>query len=131
MSLKSMIVLLDNADGSPARLDVACSLAERHGAQSMAIPFIKGAQKTTIAIVDPKPGYQDFGDEPGADIALVIAHHCSSTGVAQALLERPIDASGDLILMGGYGHSPLRETIFDSVSRDMIQHTTIPQLLSH
>ncbi len=110
-------------------------------ALSDAIHFIEGAEKTTVVVVDPQPGYQDFGDEPGADIAPVIARHCSnvvvdripSSGatVAEALLERSIDASGDLIVMGGYGHSPLRESIFGGVSRDMIRQASIPLLLSH
>lgn len=117
--------------------------ASREAARALhdAMPFIAGAEKTTVVIVDPKPGYQDFGDEPGADIAPVISRHCknvvvdripsSGASVAEALLERATDASGDLIVMGGYGHSPLRESIFGGVSRDMTQHSTIPLLLSH
>lgn len=106
-----------------------------------ATPFIANAEKTTIVIVDPNPGQQEFGDEPGADIAPVLARYCdnvvvdripsSGASTAQALLARSIDASGDLIVMGGYGHSPLRESIFGGVSREMIRQTTIPLLLSH
>ena len=106
-----------------------------------AAPFIAGAEKVSIVIVDPKPDQQEFGDEPGADIAPILARHCSnvvvdripSSGgtIAEALLERSTDAAGSLIVMGGYGHSRLRETIFGGVTRDMIQQTTLPLLLSH
>jgi len=110
-------------------------------ALSDAMPFIQGAEKITIVIVDPEPDYQSFGDEPGADIAPVLARHCndvvvdripsSGASVADALIKRATDASGDVIVMGGYGHAPLRESIFGGVSRDMIRQTTIPLLLSH
>ena len=117
--------------------------ASREAARALgdAIPFIEQADKTTVVIVDPEPGNQAFGDEPGADIARVLARHCgnvavdripsSGASVAQALLVHTVDAAGDLIVMGGYGHSPLRESIFGGVSSDMIRHTTVPLLLSH
>jgi nucleotide-binding universal stress UspA family protein len=117
--------------------------ASREAARALndAMPFIEGTEKTTVLIVDPKPGDQEFGDEPGADIAPLIARHCSNVvvdripssgaSIAEALLERSSDASGDLIVMGGYGHSPLRESIFGGVSRDMIRLSEVPLLLSH
>lgn len=117
--------------------------ASREAARALhdAMPFIDNADKTTVVIVDPKPGLQDFGDEPGADIAPVISRHCknvvvdripsSGASVAEAVLERSVDASGDLIVMGGYGHSPLRESIFGGVSLDMTKLSTLPLLLSH
>lgn len=117
--------------------------ASREAARALndAITFIKEAETTTVVIVDPEPGYQSFGDEPGADIAPIIARHCknvdvdripsSGSSVAQTIIKRSIDASGDLIVMGGYGHSPLRESVFGGVSHDMIRQSTIPLLLSH
>jgi len=106
-----------------------------------ATPLIQQAETITIVVVDPEPGHQGFGEEPGADIALHLARHCpkveldripsSGTSVAQALLARTTAASGDLIIMGGYGHSLLRESFFGGVTRQIIHQTTIPLLLSH
>jgi nucleotide-binding universal stress UspA family protein len=108
---------------------------------SDAAPFLESAEETTVVVVDPEPGNQGFGVDPGADIAPVLARHCSNVildripssgaSIAQALLTRTIDASGDLIVMGCYGHSSLRESLLGGVTRDMIEQTTIPILLSH
>lgn len=106
-----------------------------------AAPFIEQAEKITIVIVDPEPSHQGFGENPGADIAPVLARHCdkveldripsSGASVAQALLARTKDASGDLIIMGGYGHSLLSESFFGGVTREIIHRTTTPLLMSH
>ena len=82
-----------------------------------------------------------FGEEPGADIALHLARHCpqveldripsSGHSIAQAVLARTIAASGDLIIMGGYGHSMLRESFFGGVTREIIHQTSVPLLLAH
>jgi nucleotide-binding universal stress UspA family protein len=92
-------------------------------------------------IVDPRPEPGELGADPGVDIAAVLARHCSnveldripSTGAstAQALLVHSQDVSADLIVMGGYGHSLLRESVFGGVSREMIQKVTIPLFMSH
>lgn len=117
-----------------ASKEAACALAD-------AAPFLDHAAKTTIVIVDPKPGHESLGPDPGADIAVVLARHCSnieldrvpSSGlsIAQSLLDRATSTTADLIVLGGYGHSQLRESMFGGVSREMINKTTIPLLLSH
>lgn len=106
-----------------------------------ATPFLDRAEKITIVVVDPKPGFEGLGPDPGADIATILARHCSnveldqipSSGVslAEAVLARAAVAAGDLIVMGSYGRSMMRETIFGGVSREMIEKTTVPLLLSH
>lgn len=110
-------------------------------ALSDAALFLDRADKTTIVVVDPMPGQAGFGPDPGADIAPVLARHCgnveldsipsSGASIAESVLGRAIDAGGDLIVMGGYGHSLLRESVFGGVTRQMIHETTIPLLLSH
>jgi nucleotide-binding universal stress UspA family protein len=103
--------------------------------------FVDAAEKITIAVVDPQPGDGGFGPNPGADIAAVLARRCgdveldqiasSGASVAGALLDRASAVGGDLIVMGGYGHSLVRESIFGGVSREMMEETTIPLLVSH
>jgi nucleotide-binding universal stress UspA family protein len=117
--------------------------ATREAARALgdAAPFLDEAEKITIVIVDPKPGYDGLGEDPGVDIAHVLARQCnnvvldripsSGASIAQALLTRAIDTSADLIVMGGFGHSPLRETVFGGVTSDMIEETSVPLLLSH
>ena len=110
-------------------------------ALSDAALFLDRAAKTTIVMVDPEPKPDGLGPDPGVDIAAVVARHCSrveldriphaGASAAQALLDRANGTASDFIVMGGYGHSVMREQLFGGVSREMIEKTTIPLFLSH
>ena len=51
--------------------------------------------------------------------------------VGDAILSRAADLGSDLVVMGGYGHSRMREVILGGATRDLLQHMTVPVLLSH
>jgi nucleotide-binding universal stress UspA family protein len=51
--------------------------------------------------------------------------------VAQALLSHAADMGAQLIVMGGYGHSRLREFVLGGVTRSMLQTMSVPVLMSH
>jgi len=51
--------------------------------------------------------------------------------VSDVLLSRAADLAADMIVTGGYHHSQLRETLIGGVSRDLLQHMTVPVLMSH
>ena len=53
----------------------------------------------------------------------------SSTGAA--LLARTREIGADLLVMGGYGHSRVREMIFGGVTRHVLRHYDLPVLISH
>jgi len=53
------------------------------------------------------------------------------TKVASSLLSYAADVSADFIVMGGYGHSRLREFILGGDTRGLLSSMTIPTLLSH
>ena len=50
---------------------------------------------------------------------------------SDVLLSRAADFDADLIVSGAYHHSQLREAIIGGVSRDLLDHTTVPVLISH
>lgn len=52
-------------------------------------------------------------------------------GVATQLQETCADVGADILVMGGYGHSRLRELILGGVTRAMLNQTTLPLLLAH
>ena len=47
------------------------------------------------------------------------------------ILSIAADSGLDLIVMGGYGHSRLKERILGGVTRGMLQSMTVPTLMSH
>jgi nucleotide-binding universal stress UspA family protein len=51
--------------------------------------------------------------------------------VANMLLSHAADVGADLIVMGGYGHSRLRETVLGGTTREILRSMTIPVMMSH
>ncbi|NNG05565.1 MAG: universal stress protein [Inquilinus sp.] len=54
-----------------------------------------------------------------------------SAAVGAALLTAAVDLGADLLVMGGYTHSRLRELILGGVTRHMLAEARLPVLLSH
>jgi nucleotide-binding universal stress UspA family protein len=80
-------------------------------------------------------------DVPAADITLYLARHgvkaeASSTvkkglTTSDILLNRAADHGVDLIVMGAYGHSRLRELVLGGATHNVLRHMTVPVLMSH
>ena len=51
--------------------------------------------------------------------------------VHDAVHNRAKELGAELIVMGAYGHSRLRETILGGMTHDMLLETTRPLLMSH
>lgn len=107
-------------------------------AVSDAMPILEAAARVSVLAVDPGGA---LGDAPGADIALHLARHGITVDASQMesqgldasdiLLNRVADLSVDMIVMGGYGRSRLRELVLGGVTRDILHHMTVPVLMSH
>lgn len=104
-----------------------------------ALPLLVKAEAVEVLVVDHqrKAGH---GQEPGADIARHLARHgahvevrrLSSGGkdVGRLLLSQAAAFSADLIVMGAYGHSHLREWMFGGVTRTVLYGAGLPVLMS-
>ncbi len=116
--------------------------ASREAARAVidGLPFLERAEKVTVLSVNPsKTG--GHGQQPGADIAVFLARHgvrveiddndAGEVEVGEWLLSRAYDLDIDLIVMGGYGHSRLRELAFGGVTRTILAEMTVPVLMSH
>jgi nucleotide-binding universal stress UspA family protein len=53
------------------------------------------------------------------------------TPISDVLLSRTSDLGADMIVAGAYYHLQLRETLLGGVSRDLLDHMTVPALTSH
>ncbi len=51
--------------------------------------------------------------------------------VADALLSHAADSGADFMVMGGYGHSRLREFVLGGVTRSILRSMTVPALMAH
>ncbi len=116
------------------------SRREAARAVSESLPFLKSAEEITLLLVDPVVGDDDHGEDPGSDIATVLARHglgisvqsvaSADRPVSEALLDSVRELGADLLVMGAYGHSRLRENILGGTTREMLEQTVIPLLLS-
>jgi nucleotide-binding universal stress UspA family protein len=106
-----------------------------------ALPLIGGAEAITIMHVGAEQADLDR-DRPGLDRIVrhlrrhgIEAHPEESLhpaiSVRDALFSRAADLGADMIVAGAYHHSRLRETLLGGVSRDLLDHMTIPVLMSH
>jgi len=111
--------------------------ATRAIADSM--PLLKRAEHVEVVIVGNERGKQD--EVEGADIGRHLARHGLNIGVqrishdkidiADALLSHAADSNADLIVMGGYGHSRVREFVLGGVTQSTLHSMTVPVLMSH
>ena len=53
------------------------------------------------------------------------------SNIHNAILSSAADNGIDLVIMGGYGHSRLKERVLGGVTRGMFESMTIPTLMSH
>ena len=106
-----------------------------------ALPLLKMASTVRILWINPQDEVQDAGDIPTAEIAAALARHgvkCETATTAAAdidvgdvLLSSLADDGCDLLVMGAYGRSRLREFVFGGATRHILRSMTVPVLMSH
>jgi len=117
--------------------------ASREAARALAdaLPCCSVPRGVQVAVFEaPHELETRHGDLPGADIGQWLARHgvrvdvqriVSSVPVGEALLSHAADLAADLIVVGGYGHSRLRETMLGGVTRTLLRSSPVPVLMSH
>jgi nucleotide-binding universal stress UspA family protein len=103
--------------------------------------LIERADAVTVIEVDPPASAPASPDLGIADVIAMLKRHgveaaavptaSGGTPVADVILSRAADLSADLVVMGAYGHSRLRELVLGGVSRSVFQEMTVPMLMSH
>jgi nucleotide-binding universal stress UspA family protein len=106
-----------------------------------ALPILQRAKEVKVVWVNPQSEHDLAQDIPAADICTTLARHgvkCQATeqakpraGVGETLLACAKDMSADLLVMGCYGHTRLREFVFGGASRHVFEHMPLPLPMSH
>ena len=104
-----------------------------------AMPFLEKAKQVELVIVSSKAGKAN--ELTGADMGQHLARHglkvevkritSPDIDVTSTILSYAADSSADMIVMGGYGHSRLREFILGGVTRGLLETMTVPTFMSH
>jgi nucleotide-binding universal stress UspA family protein len=137
------VIVVPYIQKAPLKLDrvMVCWDGSRPAARAIAdaMPLLQRAGLVEVVIVANERGKQD--EIPGADMGQHLARHglnvdvkriaAGDIDVADVLLSHAADASVDFIVMGGYGHSRLREFVLGGVTHSILRSMTAPVLMAH
>jgi len=106
-----------------------------------ALPLIGQAEAVTVMTVRARAA---SSDQDGSSLRRIVRHlerHGIAARLEEAprgdmpisdvLLSRAADLDVDLIVAGAYHHSRFREALVGGVSRELLDHMTVPVLMSH
>lgn len=136
-----VVVPYTQKEGIRLRHVLVCWDHSRNAARAVAdaLPLLVRSEK--VEVITVTSGGSKDGDEPGAGIAEHLVRHginvelkrliAADMDVANAVLSYAADCGADFIVMGGYGHSRLREFILGGATRGMLQSMTVPVLMAH
>jgi nucleotide-binding universal stress UspA family protein len=139
---RPIIVFPPRGTGSQANRILVAWNATRESIRAVAdaLPLLVRAKAVEVLVVDHERNRAGHGQEPGADIARHLARHGAHVGVrrqssggkdvGQLLLSQAAAFGADLLVMGAYGHSQLREWMFGGVTRTVLYEAGLPVLMS-
>ena len=133
---RPVLTLPKSGAGDLGRIAIAwdCS-RESAKAVSAALPLLHGAEK--VEIITAREG--DSGCQPSQLQGYLAAHGIASEtwafapqkgSLGEAILEQCARARCGLLVMGAYGHSPIREMVLGGVTRDVLKQAEIPVLVA-
>lgn len=100
-----------------------------------ALPFFVTAEQVLVAV-----GGEEDAQAPASGLAAYLARHgvratverFESTGsIGKAILGQSGRSGVDMLVMGAYGHSRLREMILGGATREVLAGATMPVLMAH
>ena len=113
--------------------------SEALAAARAATPFIDAAKLTEICVIDPPADALDRSD-PGGRLARLLARSGAKIevtvtarthpSISNQLLRHATETDADLLVMGGYGHSRLREAVLGGVTRSILAEAHLPVLMA-
>lgn len=106
-----------------------------------ALPLLTRARTVTVMTIGPRPADGESADASAADVARFLSRHGIhaetvfdadiAIDAGEWILSRASDLGTELIVMGAYGHTRLRELILGGVTKTLLNEMTVPVLMSH
>ncbi len=105
------------------------------------IPLLQDRDEVIILVINAEERVDAHGNKPGSDIAAHLARYGINVKIERetitgidtniAILNFIADSGADLLVMGAYGHSRLRERAFGGVTHCILKEMTVPVLMSN
>jgi nucleotide-binding universal stress UspA family protein len=103
-----------------------------------AMPFLERAKAVDVVVIAEERKQEEIAD---ANMIQHLARHGirasvkrmakGDIGIENVILSYAADSGADFLVMGGYGHSRLREFILGGATRGILSSMTLPVLMSH
>jgi nucleotide-binding universal stress UspA family protein len=114
----------------------------RESARAMAeaMPYLRNAQAVTVIVVDDEPPVEQGAVEGVTAVDHLrqhglpaVLHHARARNgdVGATLMNEAKQRRANLIVMGGYGHSRLRELILGGMTYELLHRAQVPLLVAH
>ncbi|WP_317202946.1 universal stress protein [Janthinobacterium sp.] len=147
-----LIVPYAGAAAMPPRCALIAWNASREASRAVqaALPLLRRAERVDILVLDaPRRADArgaDAGAAAGAELAAYLRRHGVACGLAlrraaqapgrpgdcgETLLSHAADLGADVLVMGAYGHSRLRESVLGGATRTVLERMTLPVLMAH
>lgn len=139
-------VLMIPLAGAPATIGTKVLVAwngskEAARATFDALPLLRRSEKVVVLGIAQVRARGDALPLPDTAIGATLARHgCDVTvktvsaaehSVGEEILAQVQAEGADLLVMGAYGHTRLRELVFGGATRHITRHLTVPTLLAH
>jgi nucleotide-binding universal stress UspA family protein len=105
-----------------------------------ALPFIIEAEKTDVVVIDPPDTLDEAPEAAGAEIAAALSRHGANVSVSvlesgglsvdDVIQTRVAETGADLLVLGAYSHSWLRQLLFGGVTRTVLRTVPVAAFLS-
>ncbi|SCY97229.1 universal stress protein [Microvirga guangxiensis] len=133
-----LVVPPGHRQSGPVRTVLVAWNGSREAARALGegLGFIQDAARTVVLMIDPK-GNALMGQDIERHLARhgvtaeIVAVESRGRRVADVVLDEARRVSADLVVMGGYGHTRLREQVFGGATLDMLTISDRPVLLAH
>jgi nucleotide-binding universal stress UspA family protein len=106
-----------------------------------ALPLFSRAAQIDVLVVQPRSTEGGYGEQPGADVAHLLARHGFEARVVElprenlttgdCILRHVRESGADLLVLGGYGHRHWRELVLGGTTRDVLAGARAPVFFSH
>jgi nucleotide-binding universal stress UspA family protein len=136
--------------GGPARRIMVAWNASKEAARAVreALPLLRRADSVQVAVFDPDAQRALHGESPGAGLLQFLDRHGVEaeilvrqsprsgllkrpSGTGEALLSLASEQQSDLLVLGAYGHSRMRETLLGGVTSTVLDAMTLPVFMAH
>lgn len=136
---RPVLVVPDNETNTPGRSIALAWSDSRESSRSIwaALPFLEKAERVSLIVVDSgedeAAGLEQINEyllHKDIDVE-IIRQPDNGAPIGDQILSCAEDVNADMLIMGAYGHSRLREMVLGGATRDVLRSAQMPVLMAH